>query len=301
MKIFVVTLMPDLIRSSLSLGVIGQALKDGKWSLETLNPREFTSDVHHTVDDRVFGGADGMLMMAEPLGQSVERIKRENPDTRVVHLSPRGRKFTDKIAREWAKAGTPITFIASRYAGADERFIKEFCDDEISVGDFVVSGGDLPAALVIDAVLRHRAGVLGNQASSEHDSFSDGLLESAQFTRPREWRGLEIPSVLALGDPLLVEEWQFLEGLEITLERRVDLVAPLGFSKQREFSLRLQAIESRTGRELRAKHDDKPAALARRKANEETAELLRKVKRAWGKELERLDAIQSDGERTEKT
>lgn len=300
MKIYVVTLMPELIRSSLSLGVIGQALKDGRWQLETINPRDFTSDVHHTVDDKVFGGSDGMLMMAEPLAQAIEQIRKLTPETHVVHLSPRGRKFNDKLAREWAKSGKSLTFIASRYAGADERFIKEFCDDEISVGDFVVSGGDLPAALVIDAVLRHRPGVLGNQASAANDSFAHGLLESAQYTRPREWRGLDIPSVLVVGDPLLVEEWRFLEGLQTSLERRVDLVEALGFSKQRAISLKLQAIDSRTGKELRAKHDDKPASVARRRANEETLELLRKVMRPWEKELSRLDAIQTDGNRTEK-
>jgi tRNA (guanine37-N1)-methyltransferase len=300
MTIYVVTLMPELIRSSLSLGVIGQALKEEKWRLELINPREFTTDVHHTVDDRVFSGADGMLMMAEPLAQAIEKVRSETPDTHVVHLSPRGRKFNDKLAREWAKSKKSLTFVASRYAGADERFIKEFCDDEISVGDFVVSGGDLPAALVIDAVLRHRPGILGNQASAANDSFSNGVLESAQFTRPREWRGLEIPSVLVSGDPMLVDEWQFLEGLLTTLEKRTDLIEPLGFSKQRAISMKLQTIESRAGKELRAKHDDKPAAMARRKANDETVELLRKVMRLWEKELDRLDRVQADGNRTEK-
>ena len=121
MKICVVTLMPELIRSSLASGVIGQALKDGRWQLETINPREFTSDVHHTVDDKVFGGSDGMLLMAEPLAQAIEKIRKETPETHVVHLSPRGRKFNDKLAREWAKSGKSLTFIASRYAGADDR------------------------------------------------------------------------------------------------------------------------------------------------------------------------------------
>lgn len=294
MKIFVVTLMPELLRASLGHGVIGQALKEEKWKLETVNPREFTTDVHHTVDDRVFGGSDGMLMMAEPLAKSVEKILSETPDSRVVHLSPRGRKFTDKIAREWAKSGTSLTLIASRYAGADERFIKEFCDDEICVGDFVVSGGDLPAAMVIDAVLRHRPGILGNQASSENDSFAKGILESAQYTRPREWRGLDIPSVLLSGDPVLIEEFQFLEGLGRTLELRADLVEHLGFSQQRAFSQKLHAIESRIGKELRAKHDEKPASIARRKANEETLELLRLVMRTWDLELAKLDAREGD-------
>ena len=177
MKIYAVTLMPELLKSALSHGVIGQALNDEKWSLEIVNPREFTTDTHHTVDDAVFGGADGMLLMAEPLAKAIEKIRALTPDTKVIHLSPRGKKFDDKLAREWAKAGTSLTFVASRYAGADERFIQEFCDEEISVGDFVVSGGDLPTALVVDAVLRHRQGVLGNQASAANDSFSSGILK----------------------------------------------------------------------------------------------------------------------------
>lgn len=301
MKIFAVTLMPELLKSALSFGVIGQALKDGAWTLDLVNPREFTTDVHHTVDDRVFGGTDGMLMMAEPLASAIDKIREIAPETRVIHLSPRGRKFDDKLARDWAKAGDSLTFIASRYAGADERFIKMYCDDEISVGDFVVSGGDLPLALVIDAVLRHRPGILGNQASAANDSFANGLLESAQYTRPREWREIGVPLALVTGDPILVEEWQFLEALCKTLEKRVDLIEPLGFTKHRAMSLKLRAVETRTGKELRAVHDDKPAALLRRKANEEIASLYREVLRPWELELKRLDAVQTrSGSRSER-
>lgn len=292
MRIHVVTLMPDLVRAALSSGVIGQALKDGQWSLDLVNPRDFTSDVHHTVDDRVFGGGDGMLMMAEPLALAIDKIKQGTPETKVIHLSPRGRKFTDQLAREWAKGGQSLTFVASRYAGVDERFLQEYCDDEISVGDFVVSGGDLPAALVIDAILRHRPSVLGNQASAANDSFSQGLFESAQYTRPREWRGLETPVALLSGDPVLVEDWQFLEALRTTLLRRADLIEGLGFSRQRAISQRLHTIEARAGRELRAKHDEKPAALQRRKANEETMTLVREVLKPWEREMTKLDEKQ---------
>ncbi|CAN5516721.1 tRNA (guanosine(37)-N1)-methyltransferase TrmD [soil metagenome] len=289
MRISIVTLMPDFVRSALSFGVIGQALNDGRWDLNLVNPREFTNDVHHTVDDRVFGGGDGMLMMAEPLACAIEKIRKESSNVKVIHLSPRGVKFTDAMARDWAKAGEPLVFIASRYAGADERFIKEFCDLEVSVGDFVVSGGDLPAALIVDAVLRHVPGVLGNQASSENDSFSNGLFESAQYTRPREWRGLEIPAVLVTGDPVLVEEWRFLESLQSTLEKRQDLIAELGFSRQRAISTKLQAIESRAGKELRAKHEDKPAAAARRQANEDLMSLVRAIAKPWEREMMKQD------------
>jgi tRNA (guanine37-N1)-methyltransferase len=289
MQISIVTLMPDFIRSALSFGVIGQALSEGRWTLNLVNPREFTNDVHHTVDDRVFGGGDGMLMMAEPLACAIEKIRKDTPDAKIVHLSPRGLKFTDALAREWAKKGEPLVFVASRYAGADERFIQEFCDLEVSVGDFVVSGGDLPAALLVDAILRHVPGVLGNQASAENDSFSNGLFESAQFTRPREWRGLDIPAALVTGDPVLVEEWRFLEALLSTLEKRPDLVESLGFSRQRAISTKLHAIEVRCGKELRAKHDDNAAAVTRRQANDDILALARQISKPWEREMMKQD------------
>lgn len=289
MQISIVTLMPELLRSALSFGVIGQALNEGRWNLNLVNPREFTSDVHHTVDDRVFGGGDGMLMMAEPLACAIEKIRKDIPLAKVIHLSPRGLKFTDAMAREWAKKGEPLVLVASRYAGADERFIQEFCDLEVSVGDFVVSGGDLPAALVVDAVLRHLPGVLGNQASAENDSFSNGIFESAQYTRPREWRGIDIPAALVTGDPVLVEEWRFLEALQATLEKRVDLIEALGFSRQRAISSKLHEVETRAGKELRSKHDDKPAAVLRRRANDDLLTLVRLISKPWEREMMKQD------------
>lgn len=266
MKIHVVTLMPDLVRAALSSGVIGQALNEGRWELSLVNPREFTHDVHHTVDDRVFGGSDGMLMQAEPLAKSVEKIRLETPGVKVIHLSPRGRRFTDRMAREMAREiqdhNISYAFIASRYAGVDERFLEEFCDEEISVGDFVVSGGDLPAALVIDAVLRHVPGVLGNQASAENDSFSAGIFESRQYTRPREWRGREVPAVLLSGDPVLVSDWQFVEALETTLKRRPDLIETLTPSRRDEIGKTLREIEARLDREKRMAKPARAAAVA---------------------------------------
>ncbi len=233
MKIGVVTLFPELIEPSLQVGVIGAALKTGSFELTVVNPRQFTHDVHKTVDDRPFGGRDGMLMLGEPLAKSVELAKAAMPDARVVHLSPRGRLFTDRIAREWADECRDIILVSSRYAGVDERFIEECCDEELSIGDFVVSGGELPALLVIDAVLRHCPGVLGNSASAEKDSFADGRLESAQYTRPREWRGRAVPAVLVGGDPKKIAAFEWLSSMVATIERRPDLAARLGRSKMR--------------------------------------------------------------------
>lgn len=224
MQIGVVTLFPDLIEAGLGSGLIGQALKSEAYSLTTVNPREFTTDAHHRVDDRPFGGGDGMVMMAEPLALSVEKLKAKMPEARVIHLSPRGKVWSHALACEWAKENRDLILIASRYAGADERFIEEFCDCEISIGDFVVSGGELPAMLVIDSVLRQREGVLGNKESSLNDSFADGLLEAPQYTRPQEWRGHEVPEILLSGDHKKLEAYQRLSSVVTTLERRPDLL-----------------------------------------------------------------------------
>ncbi|MDX9731712.1 MAG: tRNA (guanosine(37)-N1)-methyltransferase TrmD [Bdellovibrionales bacterium] len=276
--IHVVTLMPDLVRSAVAHGVIGQALKDGVWQLDLVNPREFTSDVHHTVDDRVFGGSDGMLMLAETLARSVEKVRTRAVPLRVIHLSPRGRKFDDRLARDLAQtlaAGdTELVLIASRYAGVDERFIEEFCDDEVSVGDYVVSGGELPAAIMIDAILRHVPGVLGNQASSENDSFSNGLLESAQYTRPREWRGRDVPTALLSGDPAVIDDWKFAEGLRTTLERRPDLLSASSVAERDSIVEKLLAIEQRAHKAVKASK----SASVKASAAQEILVLLDQVK-----------------------
>lgn len=224
MQFVVVTIMPDLVTSSFQDGLIGQAIKKGLIGLETFNPRKFSEGPHHSIDDRVFGGGDGMLMQAEPLARAVDEIRTRFPESRVVHLSPRGRVLTDAVASEIAKTSKPLILISSRYAGVDQRFIDAYCDDEISIGDYVLSGGELPACVLIDAVSRKLPGVLGNEKSSSDDSFSDGLLESDQFTRPREWRGMDVPQVLLCGDPKLIEDWRFLNSVQMTLENRPDLL-----------------------------------------------------------------------------
>lgn len=285
MNIQVVTLFPEPLKESLSYGVIGQALRAGTWNLKTLNPREFTTDNHHTVDDRVFGGGDGMLMLAEPLAQAIESLKAsEKNETRVVHLSPRGRKFTDALAREWAgdwiANQRSLTLIATRYAGVDARFLEEFCDDEISIGDFVVSGGDGPAALVIDAVLRHLPGVLGNEVSAGNDSFSNIIFESAQYTRPREWRGRSVPEVLLGGDPALIGDWQFLEALHATLLRRPDLIRDQSDDFINQLSKRLSEISSRLERERRMR-SGRAGENSRTRAVENMEQQLKSTLALW--------------------
>lgn len=231
MRFAVVTIMPDLVTSAFQDGLVGQAIQKGLVHLETLNPRKFSEGVHHSIDDRVFGGSDGMLMQAEPLAKSVDELRSKFKKIKVVHLSPRGRVFTDKIAKEFAREfaeepDSALVLVSSRYAGVDQRFIDTCCDDEISIGDYVLSGGEIPACVVIDAVARKVPGVLGNSESPESDSFSHDLLESAQYTRPREWRGQEVPAVLLCGDPKLIDDWRYLNSLEVTVKRRPDLCGP---------------------------------------------------------------------------
>jgi len=236
MRFAVVTIMPDLVTSAFQDGLIGQAIQKGLIRLEVLNPRKFSEGAHNSIDDRVFGGGDGMLMQAEPLAKSIEEFRSKFKRVKVIHLSPRGRVFTDQIAKDLAvefqaDSDAALVLVASRYAGADQRFIDTFCDDEVSIGDYVLSGGELPACVVIDAIARQVPGVLGNAESSASDSFSDGLLECAQYTRPREWRGQEIPAVLLCGDPKLIEEWRYLNSLEVTAARRPEILSA-GFAKR---------------------------------------------------------------------
>lgn len=236
MRFAVVTVMPELVTSAFQDGLVGQAIQKGLIHLETLNPRKFSEGAHNSIDDRVFGGSDGMLMQAEPLAKSIEELRSKFKRLKVVHLSPRGREFNDRIAKDLAvefhsDSNSALVLVASRYAGADQRFIDTFCDDEISIGDYVLSGGELPACVVIDTIARQVPGVLGNAESSASDSFSEGLLECAQYTRPREWRGERVPAVLLCGDPKLIEEWRYLNSLEVTAERRPDLLGS-GFSKR---------------------------------------------------------------------
>lgn len=241
----VVSIFPELMDQALNFGVIGQARARGLWQLQLINPRHFTSDVHQSVDDRPFGGGDGMLMLAEPLARAVEAFGPAH----VVHLSPKGQPLSDLRARELATKPR-ILLVASRYAGVDQRWIDQFVDEEISLGDFVISGGELAAACVIDSVLRHHPGVLGNEVSAHAESFAGRyqLLEAPQFTRPREWRGHSVPSILAGGDHAKIEDYQFLASLELSLSVRPDLVARALLASGHDLREELRRVEK-----LRAK------------------------------------------------
>lgn len=197
MKFTVITLFPSLIESFIKEGLLGQSVNKGRIEVKTLNPRQFTSDVHHTVDDKAFGGSDGMVMKPEPLKAAIEQVRGEGP-ARVVLLTPQGRTWSQELAREFAREDRQVALICGRYAGVDSR-ISAFVDDEISIGDFILNGGELAALTIIESSARLKPGVLGNAASAAFDSFSENRLESPQFTRPREFEGLKVPSPLLSG------------------------------------------------------------------------------------------------------
>jgi tRNA (guanine37-N1)-methyltransferase len=219
-KFSVLTLFPELIENYIAYGVIGRACKAGVASVNAVNIRDFTTDRHQTVDDLPFGGGAGMVLKPEPLAQAVESL--ENPGRRIL-LAPSGRPFTQNEAIELAKEPA-VTLVCGRYEGLDERFVEEFIDDVLSIGDYVLSGGELGALVVLDAVMRNVHGVLGNEDSLETESFSNGLLEHPHYTRPAVWRDKAVPDVLLSGHHGHINDWRRRTSLLRTLRTRKDLL-----------------------------------------------------------------------------
>lgn len=230
----IVTIFPSLVESCLREGVVARARNEGKVEIEVINLREFTHDRHRTTDGRPFGGGEGMVMTPEPLSLAVhDSLRNEAQGRRVILLSPQGRRFNQEIARELGRE-QQLILICGRYEGVDERFRKKYVDDELSVGDFVLSGGELPALTVVDAVSRLLPGVLGCSASADNDTFSRSLLKHPQYTRPRVFEDLEVPDVLFSGDHVRIQEYRFIESVRRTKERRPDLLkkAAVSFTKK---------------------------------------------------------------------
>jgi len=216
-----------MFESPFAEGIVGQAIAHKKVRLSTRNIRDFSkANIHKSVDDRPYGGSDGMVMLVEPILSAVQESKKnsESKNPWVIHLTPQGKSFTDQMARELLKYDHLI-LICGRYGGIDERAIATEVDDEISFGDFILSGGEIAAMALIDAVTRLAPGVLGNQESSLEESFLDGLLECPQFTRPREVNGLMVPEILLSGDHEKIHRWQHLVSILRTRSRRPDLLA----------------------------------------------------------------------------
>jgi tRNA (guanine37-N1)-methyltransferase len=221
MKIDVLTLFPAMFAGPLDESIIMRARKKGLLDLKIHQLRDWTHDRHKTVDDKPFGGGPGMLMKPEPLFEAVESLKREG--TKVILLSPSGRKFDQFIARELAQE-KDLLFVTGHYEGFDERVREALADDELSIGDYVLTNGALPAMVVIDAVARLLPGVLGDDASSADESFSHGLLEYPQYTRPAEFRGMKVPEVLLNGNHAEIEKWRREQAKLRTEKHRPDLL-----------------------------------------------------------------------------
>ena len=230
----VISLFPEMVATITEFGVVGRARRRGLVTLEIENPRDHTSDVHRTVDDRPYGGGPGMVMKYEPLAGAVSAARRRSPEgSPVIYLSPQGRVFDQASAKRFA--GMPgLILVAGRYEGIDERFIESQVDEELSLGDFVLSGGEVPAMAVIDAVVRLLPGVLGDDESAVQDSFTEGLLDHPHYTRPEDVEGRKVPDVLVSGDHAEIARWRLKEALGRTYTRRPDLVEKLGLSGEQQ-------------------------------------------------------------------
>lgn len=233
MRFDVISLFPEMF-SAMRQGVTGRAVERGQVALQLWNPRDFADDVHRTVDDRPYGGGPGMVMMVEPLRQAIGAAKAAAPDSRVLYLSPQGRRLDQAAVREMA-TGSGLVLLAGRYEGIDERLIDAYVDEEWSIGDYVLSGGELPAMVLMDAVIRLLPGVLGHADSAEQDSYVDGLLDCPHYTRPEEIEGHAVPEVLKSGNHELIRRWRLQQALGRTWLRRPDLLEgrPLSSEEQK--------------------------------------------------------------------
>lgn len=234
MWIGVISLFPEMFRAITEHGVTGRAVKSGLLQIECWNPRDFTHDKHRTVDDRPYGGGPGMLMMVQPLRDAIHAAKQAAGDgAKVIYLSPQGRKLTQAGVTELATS-QKLILVAGRYEGIDERVIQTEVDEEWSIGDYVLSGGELPAMTLIDAVSRLVPGVLGDQASAEQDSFADGLLDHPHYTRPELLDGLAVPEALTSGNHEVIRRWRLKQSLGRTWQRRPELINNLALTDEQE-------------------------------------------------------------------
>ena len=245
MKFDVISLFPEMFDAITKHGITSRALDKKIYSLQVINPREFTADNHKTVDDRPYGGGPGMVMLAEPLAKAIEAAKQNQATLgvkpHVIHLSPRGSPLThEKVMQLSQQQG--LILLASRYEGVDERLLDALVDEEISIGDYVLSGGELPAMALIDAVVRQLPGVLGDADSAIEDSFVNGLLDCPHYTRPEIYERKVVPEVLLSGNHAKIREWRLKQSLLLTRAKRPDLLAARPLTK--EEARLLQEIES---------------------------------------------------------
>lgn len=244
MRFDVISLFPEMFEA-MRCGVTGRAIERGRVELALWNPRDYALDAHRTVDDRPYGGGPGMVMMVEPLRRAIEEARAAAPHSEVVYLSPQGGRLDQAAVCKMA-AGPGLILLAGRYEGIDERLIESFVDQEWSIGDYVLSGGELPAMVLMDAVIRLLPGVLGHADSAEQDSYADGLLDCPHFTRPEEIDGRTVPEVLKSGNHELIRRWRLQQALGRTWLRRPDLLEGRMLSSEEQFLLD-EFIRARAG------------------------------------------------------
>ncbi len=230
MRIDVITLFPELVEQVTGCGVVGRAAEQGLLELHCWNPRDYTRDKHRTVDDRPYGGGPGMLMKVQPLQDAITAVRAHNSAARLVYLSPQGKPLRQQqLARQVAQGS--VIFLCGRYEGIDERLIQREVDEEWSIGDYVISGGELAAMVCIDAMTRLIPGALGHADSAQQDSFSDGLLDCPHYTRPEEYLGGRVPEVLMNGNHREIDAWRQQQALGRTWQRRPDLLEDIELDK----------------------------------------------------------------------
>ena len=228
MNFHILTLFPEMVMDGLNTSIIGRAVSNGLLSIEAVNIRDYAFNKHQSVDDYPYGGGAGMLMQAEPVYQAYQSIAgRLEKQPRVVYLSPQGKTFTQKMAEELAQE-SELVLLCGHYEGIDERVLEEIVTDYVSIGDYVLTGGELPAIVMVDAISRLVPGVLHNDVSAEFESFQDNLLEYPQYSRPEEWHGKKVPEVLLSGHHANIEKWRREQAVLRTRERRPDLLEKRG-------------------------------------------------------------------------
>ena len=223
MRFDAITLFPSMFSAIVEHGITQRAHVEGLWSLRTWNPRDFVTDAHRTIDDRPFGGGPGMVMMAQPLADALAAVRKDGGGAKVIALAPNGDRLTDARVRRYAEAGESMALVCGRYEGIDQRFIDVCVDEVISIGDFVLSGGEVAAMALIDAVVRQLPGAL-KEASAADESFASGLLDAQHYTRPENWNGNAVPQVLLSGHHAQIAQWRRSQALALTARQRPDMI-----------------------------------------------------------------------------
>ncbi len=249
----IVTLFPPMFDAISQHGITARALENKLYSLSLWNPRDYTTDNHRTVDDRPYGGGPGMVMLAEPLEQAIQAAKAKQiaagvAKPKVIHMSPSGKPLTHEIVMQLG-AEQGLVVLASRYEGVDQRLLDRLVDAEYSIGDYVLSGGELPAMVLMDAIVRQLPGALGDADSAIEDSFVDGLLDCPHYTRPEEYAGAKVPDVLTSGNHAKIKQWRLKMSLKRTRDQRPDLLAVRSLSKEESRLLKELDVELETKQE----------------------------------------------------